>query len=521
MKQNIPKPKRRERKKSDKIRGRKDSVRANRRRYVFAVALLAVLAVVFGLAGTTRPEPELVSQSGSSDSWVWVRDTVTGTFGEAVVGTGTDIYIARGTSFYRYRPADNSLTELAAPPQPDGAAFKTGAALAWERVENCIYALYGAANGESRRYFYRYNLLDNTWDRMDDTPVDQGEGDAMVWTYPGPGPFLYATIGGEQRPTYLYGFDFMSGMWVHWDWLGRELEDPPAGMGDGASLVDTGSFYLYALRGEFYETSPLYDFWRYDMENNTWTVMADIPAEPHSGGSGGVGDGGSLLYVGQWLPVHADYIYALSGNQAEPDGIPDNRTYRYTISTNTWERLADLPFGVGYYVGSRLGYADGNIYAWQGAPSTWDGGGDDLAKYRLPLTHDVAVTNVTPSRTVVHQGYSVAVNVTVENQGEFTETFNVTAYANTTIIDSSSVTLDAGSSTTLTFTWNPWFSAPGNYTISAEASVVPYEQDTADNSLINGTVQITHIAGDLDGDGDVDIDDLYIMARNYGKTKKP
>jgi hypothetical protein len=41
----------------------------------------------------------------------------------------------------------------------------------------------------------------------------------------------------------------------------------------------------------------------------------------------------------------------------------DNRTYRYTISTNSWERLADLPFGVGYYVGCRLGFAEGYIYA--------------------------------------------------------------------------------------------------------------------------------------------------------------
>jgi hypothetical protein len=323
-----------------------------------------------------------VSHVGALGPWVWVRDTVTGAYGEAVVGTDMDIYIARGNSFYRYRPWDNSFVELAAPPQPDGYAFKTGTALAWSPIEfDYIYALYGAATGESRRFFYRYSISSDSWERLPDTPVDQGEGDTITWAFL-PVPRLYATIGGEQRPTYFMAFEPCI---MEWNPFGLDLADPPGGMGDGASLVWTEpTEYLYALRGEFLETEPLYDFWRYDLMGNVWTAMADIPAWPHSGGSGGVGDGGSLLYISELqLPGYGDYIYALSGNQAHPDGIPDNRFYRYTISTNTWERLADLPFGVGYYVGSRLAYADGNIYAWQGTPSTWTGGGDDLAKYQL------------------------------------------------------------------------------------------------------------------------------------------
>ncbi len=44
-------------------------------------------------------------------------------------------------------------------------------------------------------------------------------------------------------------------------------------------------------------------------------------------------------------------------------------------------------------------------------------------------TPDIAVTNVTLSKTVVGQGYSVSINVTVENQGVYAETFNVTVYS--------------------------------------------------------------------------------------------
>ena len=50
------------------------------------------------------------------------------------------------------------------------------------------------------------------------------------------------------------------------------------------------------------------------------------------------------------------------------------------------------------------------------------------------LFHDVAVTNVASSGTVVGRGYGIDINVEVANKGNFTET-NATAYANATNID--------------------------------------------------------------------------------------
>jgi len=314
---------------------------------------------------------------GANDSWIWVRNTVTGAWGQAVVGTGDAIFIARKDSFYRYNPSDNSWTTLTNPPNPDsGDAFKTGTTLTWDFYDY-IYALYGAATIDSRRWFYRYRISSNSWEALSNTTADQGEGDAAAWV--GTNNCLYATIGGEQRPTYFMCYNASTDSWSN------APSNPPVGMGDGASLVWAGGDSLYALRGEFHESSPLYDFWRYNLTNDAWAIMADIPANPPDSGLGGVGDGGSLLYVGFWLSDYTDYIYALSGNQVNE--VPDNRTYRYTISMNNWEPSANLPFEVGYYVGCRLGYADGYIYAWQGAPSTWPGGGDDLAKYELMQTH--------------------------------------------------------------------------------------------------------------------------------------
>jgi len=129
----------------------------------------------------------------------------------------------------------------------------------------------------------------------------------------------------------------------------------------------------------------------------------------------------------------------------------------------------------------------------------------------IPVSpHDVAITNVTSNNTRVKPGQEVAIEVTVENQGNHTEMFNVTAYADTTIIDIlTDITLTSGNSTTIGFAWNT--TAFGNYTISAYASPVPNETDVFDNTFIDSWVIVT-IPGDVDEDNDVDIFDIAVIA---------
>jgi hypothetical protein len=107
--------------------------------------------------------------------------------------------------------------------------------------------------------------------------------------------------------------------------------------------------------------------------------------------------------------------------------------------------------------------------------------------------------------------------VTVANEGDYTETFNITVYANATSIATQTVTLTSGNSTTITFTWNTTGFAKGNYTISAYAWPVPGETDTGDNTFINGWVYVG-LVGDVNADGIVDIADIYIIALSYGAT---
>ncbi len=106
---------------------------------------------------------------------------------------------------------------------------------------------------------------------------------------------------------------------------------------------------------------------------------------------------------------------------------------------------------------------------------------------------------------------SLDITVDVTNEGNINEAFDVTAYANATPIETQTVTnLGSGLTKSLTFTWNTTGVPLGPYTISATASTVPGETDTADNTdvsaqpvtvtgpMYNPVAVITILSEDLD-----------------------
>jgi hypothetical protein len=167
-------------------------------------------------------------------------------------------------------------------------------------------------------------------------------------------------------------------------------------------------------------------------------------------------------------------------------------------------------------------------------------------------TVDLAITNLTPLKTVVGQGYSTPINVTVANQGQVSGTSNVTAYANQTVIGTVlNITLTSGSSITLTFTWNTTVLIKGNFTIYAYADPLPFEANTLNNNYTSPTTVMVGMPGDvvspfgvidmkdiayvakrfvttpsaplwdpnadINGDGKVDMKDIATVAKNFGK----
>ena len=137
--------------------------------------------------------------------------------------------------------------------------------------------------------------------------------------------------------------------------------------------------------------------------------------------------------------------------------------------------------------------------------------------YTMLPPRDIAVRNVTIAKTVVCQGYSVNVTVKIENRGLSTETFNVTVYANgTAAIGVLTVNnMPNGTFSTVTVQCYTTGLPAGNCTLSAVAGPVPFETLTADNNYIDGWIKIT-IVGDSNGDGKVNLLDVFSVALAYG-----
>jgi hypothetical protein len=110
--------------------------------------------------------------------------------------------------------------------------------------------------------------------------------------------------------------------------------------------------------------------------------------------------------------------------------------------------------------------------------------------------HDVAIINVSLSANEVYPGvHDVEINVVVKNDGDYTERFNVTVYANGTSgligIDTYDVaSLGSSDQIIIPFVWNTAGVSLGNYTIVANASIVPGETNAANNVGTGGSVLV-------------------------------
>jgi len=282
---------------------------------------------------------------------------------------------------------------------------------------------------------------------------------------------------------------------------------------DGAySLVQTsdGGYAIAGYTESFGYGVPSYpDFWLVRVDSagrSLWEktyggLNADSAQALIVTGSGGFAIAGATMSYGGgdqdfWL-VTSDSAGGLNWNQTYGGFSLD---YSYSVV-----ETGDSGFVL---AGDTFSYGKGSGDMW-------------LVKVEGSIPrHDVAVVDVTPYKTVIGQGYSSSINVTVENQGNRLETINATVYANASIVDKliDLQTIAPGSIKTLTLTWNTAQGEfpNGSYTIKAESMITlpVIDDDPADNSLVDGLVNVS-IPGDVNADGSVDVSDVYALGKAY------
>jgi hypothetical protein len=105
------------------------------------------------------------------------------------------------------------------------------------------------------------------------------------------------------------------------------------------------------------------------------------------------------------------------------------------------------------------------------------------------VVHDIGITSITVSTTSIYLGGIVDVYVTVKDNGTATENFGLSAYYNSSLIETLQVTLTSGSQVSETFSWNTSTVKPGLYQISASAPLAG-DISPGDNTLIDGYVKV-------------------------------
>jgi hypothetical protein len=114
--------------------------------------------------------------------------------------------------------------------------------------------------------------------------------------------------------------------------------------------------------------------------------------------------------------------------------------------------------------------------------------------------HDIGIMGLSMSKSVYGQGYPMNISIMMFNYGEYTETFSVTVYANTTVIGTQTVNnLLNRTTAVLVFTLNTTGVAYGNYTICGYAEPVLGEADTADNNCTCIIPVHIGVPGDVSG----------------------
>ena len=241
--------------------------------------------------------------------------------------------------------------------------------------------------------------------------------------------------------------------------------------------------------------------WSFDVTGLKGTFTPDPDVVGNDFHSVAISPNGTIIATG---PAYGANVTVLSSDCAVLQTIADGCVQSISLTYNGTFGVAGDRFGRVWMFSKD---ADARLWHYTISPPSYVRGGREVIIHSvaifqeaLPLEslemapyHDVGITNVTPDENSVYKGDSISIDVTVENHGDFSETFGVTVYRYKDYkekIGTESTTLEAGGSETLTFTWITVCMDLGTYSISAEATAVSGEFDIVDNKFSDGTITV-------------------------------
>ena len=219
------------------------------------------------------------------------------------------------------------------------------------------------------------------------------------------------------------------------------------------------------------------------------------------------------FYVGEGMDIHSSsnntiYHNNFIGNvyQVGSDNSPNTWDNGYPSGGNYWSDYngTDIKSGQCQNVTGSDGIGDTSY--------SIDASNTD----HYPLMNLYSPTSFHVAKTVVGQGFSMSMYFAEASYDDYPETFNVTVYANSTLLASENFTFTNGN-TNVTFTWNTTGFAYGNYNLTACAWSVANETNTGNHNFTGGLVTVS-IPGDFDGDFKVSPQDLALLTNAYGST---
>lgn len=368
----------------------------------------------------------------ATDTWTTLSVTPgnVGYGGSIEAGPGGVLYATQGgnvPTFWKYTIATDTWTTVSSAPKN----FYIGGSISYDG-SRYIYGLPGSDDA-----FYRYDTTTDQWTVRTNTQFgNPNAADGQTVNYDSDSVYdgrnnIYV-MQGNYYPyfaKYSIATDATYGETAN-TWT--VLASSPTGIYTGGSLAydaTTGSIYM--TRGNWKN-----NYYRYNIETNEWSQMADTPGTFDQGASQVVYNG--YIYAFRGANTTSFYRYNISENSWEvPDrglfgpavinatsyfsfgagtylvtdnddtiyairGTYDNVFVRYTISTGTTTELARLP--VGAYDGASLAYIGNHdeIYFVPGTIRTARSGSNNyFFKYDIPTN---TWSEVTADRPPVQVG---------------------------------------------------------------------------------------------------------------------